>query len=105
MNLTAEAKLRFDRRMRGRHGFITEEELNVELESLEDVGDKALGPDEDAQPTLKPVSEVAAPVEAAAPASAPEAFRAEPVADLGVPSDTPAAFRTQSFGGDPDETL
>ena len=90
MNLTSERKLKFDRRLRGRLDFVSDAELEVELESLPDAADKALGPDEDARPTLKAV---AAPPPAAVPApSAPEVAR-EPA----------ASFETQSFGGNEPE--
>ena len=83
MNLTSERKLKFDRRLKGRQGFVSDSELEVELESLADAADKALGPDEDARPTLK------APTQPAAdPSPAPEAA-----------SELAAPFETQSFGG------
>jgi hypothetical protein len=89
MNLTAERKLKFDRRLQGRRGFVTEAELEVELESLDDAADKVLGPDEDAKPTLK-----------ASPAGRPTP--AAPAPDRG-PAEPAGTFGTQSFGGDGSE--
>ncbi len=40
MNIEAERKLKFDRRMEGRAGWASEEELQAELASLPDSADK-----------------------------------------------------------------
>ncbi len=46
MNIEAERKLKFDRRMEGRRGWASEEELQAELASLPDSADK-IGSDEE----------------------------------------------------------
>ncbi|MCS5635083.1 MAG: hypothetical protein NZ990_01080 [Myxococcota bacterium] len=61
MNLEAERKLKFDRRMQGRPGWASEEELEVELASLPDCSAK-IAEEPEAEPT------------------APEALGAEPEA-------------------------
>jgi hypothetical protein len=46
MNIEAERKLKFDRRMEGRPGWASEQELQAELASLPDSADK-IGSDEE----------------------------------------------------------
>lgn len=60
MNLEAERKLKFDRRMQGRPGWASEDEVQAELASLPDCADKIADEDEEAG--------------SEAEASAPEAF-------------------------------
>jgi hypothetical protein len=48
MNLEAERKLKFDRRMQGRPGWASEEEVQAELASLPDCVDKIAEEKEDA---------------------------------------------------------
>ena len=48
MNLEAERKLKFDRRMQGRPGWASEEEIQAELASLPDCADKVADEDEEA---------------------------------------------------------
>jgi len=50
MNLEAERKLRFDRRMQGRPGWATEEEIQAELDSLPDCSTKIAEETEEEQP-------------------------------------------------------
>jgi hypothetical protein len=53
MNLEAERKMKFDRRMEGRPGWASEEELQAELASLPDSVDKVSDGDEDPAPALE----------------------------------------------------
>ncbi len=53
MNLEAERKMRFDRRMEGRLGWASEEELQAELASLPDSVDKVSDGDEELAPALE----------------------------------------------------
>jgi len=53
MNLEAERKMKFDRRMEGRLGWASEEELQAELASLPDSVDKVSDGDEDPAPALE----------------------------------------------------
>ncbi len=46
MNLEAEGKLKFDRRLYGRDGWVSQEELRAELERLPNVAEKVRPPDE-----------------------------------------------------------
>ena len=48
MNLEAERKLKFDRRMQGRPGWASEEEVQAELASRPDCADKVADEDEEA---------------------------------------------------------
>jgi len=50
MNLTAEARLKFDRRLRRRVGWVTESELEAELASLPDAANKVYVADEPEAP-------------------------------------------------------
>ena len=52
MNLEAERKMKFDRRMEGRSGWASEEELLAELASLPDSADKVSDGDEEPAPAL-----------------------------------------------------
>jgi|TARA_B110000263_G_C14945163_1_gene345455 hypothetical protein len=52
MNLEAERKMKFDRRMEGRSGWASEEELQAELASLPDSVDKISDEDEEPAPAL-----------------------------------------------------
>ena len=47
MNLEAERKLKFDRRMQGRPGWASEEEIQAELASLPDSAEKVADEDEE----------------------------------------------------------
>ena len=47
MNDASIAKLRTDRRLRGRHGWTTEEDLQVELDALPDASDKIMQPEDE----------------------------------------------------------
>lgn len=47
MNITTERKLKFDRRMEGRAGWASEEELKAELASLPDSADKIASDEEE----------------------------------------------------------
>jgi len=47
MNLTEERKLKFDRRLQGRKDWVTDVEVQAELDSLPDVSDKIAAPEED----------------------------------------------------------
>jgi len=47
MNLESERKLKFDRRLTGRRDWVTDEELEAELEALPDSAANVLPPDED----------------------------------------------------------
>lgn len=47
MNIEAESKLKFDRRLRDRRGWVSDEELQAELDSLPDVAEKVLPLDEE----------------------------------------------------------
>ena len=58
MNIEAESKLKFDRRLRDRRGWVSDEELQAELDSLPDVAEKVLAPDEEPE---RSVSAKAAP--------------------------------------------
>ena len=53
MNLEAERKMRFDRRMEGRRGWASEEELQAELDSLPDSVDKISEADEEPASALE----------------------------------------------------
>ena len=53
MNLEAERKMKFDRRMEGRLGWASEEELQAELASLPDSVDKVSDGDEEPAPVLE----------------------------------------------------
>jgi hypothetical protein len=53
MNLEAERKMKFDRRMEGRLGWASEEELQAELASLPDSVDKVSDGDEEPTPALE----------------------------------------------------
>ena len=53
MNLEAERKMKFDRRMEGRLGWASEEELQAELASLPDCVDKVSDGDEEPAPALE----------------------------------------------------
>ncbi len=46
MNLEAERKMKFDRRMQGRPGWASEEEIQAELSSLPDSADKIYDEDD-----------------------------------------------------------
>lgn len=45
MNLEAERRLKFDRRLQRRQGWVTQEELQAELDSLPDSADKIYTPE------------------------------------------------------------
>jgi len=47
MNRESQSKLKFDRRLRGRPGWVSEQELETELEGLEDVSENVA--DEESQ--------------------------------------------------------
>ncbi len=47
MNLEAERKLKFDRRMQGRPGWASEEEVQAELASLPDSAEKVADEEEE----------------------------------------------------------
>jgi hypothetical protein len=55
MNLDTERKLKFDRRLHGRREWLSDQELQAELDTLPDVSHKALAPDEDPEPTRRKV--------------------------------------------------
>ena len=65
MDNESTARLKFDRRLANRRGWVEPEELEQELASLPDSADKIHDPDEEPEP--KPAPEPAA----AAPESAP----------------------------------
>ena len=83
MNLTAESKLKFDRRMQGRAGWISDQELQSELDDLPDVAEKiATEEDEPAVPASAEAPAEAAPgADTLAPPPA-----AEPAGGFGAPS-------------------
>ncbi len=70
MNLTAEQRLKYDRRMQGRPGWISEEELQAELDALPDVSEKiASAEDEPAEAQeAEPAADRFAPPPAVEPA-------------------------------------
>jgi len=47
MNQEAEARLKFDRRLEGRRGWVSEEEIQAELSALPDVANKLQPPEDD----------------------------------------------------------
>ena len=59
MNLEAERKFKFDRRLRGRDGWVSEEEFQAELDSLPDSASKIYTP-EDERPSETPVADAPA---------------------------------------------
>jgi hypothetical protein len=56
MNLEAERKMKFDRRMEGRAGWASEEELEAELASLPDCSGKIAEEDEGEESTPEAVA-------------------------------------------------
>ena len=79
MDNEAAARLKFDRRMSKRGGWVEDEELAKELASLPDCTDKIADPSE--EPTAPPKPEAAPPAPQAASTPEPEA----PVSPLGAP--------------------
>lgn len=69
MNLEAERKLKFDRRLQTRSGWIDKTELESELAALPDAADKIHVPEEEPE---------AAPAESAEPPAAAGAFPGDP---------------------------
>ena len=69
MNNESISKLRVDRRLHGRRGWIDEAELQREIDALPDVSDKMRTPDDELE---RPAESVGSPApEAAAPVSDP----------------------------------
>jgi hypothetical protein len=66
MNLEAERKLKFDRRLHRRSGWISKQELESELSDLPDAADKIYVPEEEPE---APAAAAAEPAPAPAPAA------------------------------------
>lgn len=55
MNRESQSKLKFDRRLRGRPGWVSEQEVEAELAGLEDVSDNVADDDSrEAEPPPSP---------------------------------------------------
>lgn len=69
MNLTDERKLKFDRRLHSRRGWVSEEELQAELDSLPDVSHKIATPEEDeaSAAAARPAAPATSPAESVLP--------------------------------------
>ena len=102
MDLESNKKLRLDRRLTGRRGWIDEKALQASLEELPDVSDKVAPPEfEEPEPVAEP-SPTVATEPAPAPASSAPAFTDSPPAPTpSVPIPPPRAVDDGSEGGAP----